>query len=54
VGKAFTLIELLVVIAIIGLLVALLLLVLSRGKAQVQSAACKHQLRRIGWSWGNG
>jgi prepilin-type N-terminal cleavage/methylation domain-containing protein/prepilin-type processing-associated H-X9-DG protein len=44
----FNLIELLVVIAIVGILAALLLPVLSRGKAQAQSAGCKHQLRQIG------
>ncbi|MGP8235633.1 MAG: type II secretion system protein, partial [Limisphaerales bacterium] len=45
---AFTLVELLVVVAIIGILAALLLTALARGKAQGQSAACKNHVRQIG------
>jgi prepilin-type processing-associated H-X9-DG protein/prepilin-type N-terminal cleavage/methylation domain-containing protein len=46
--KAFTLVELLVVAGIIGILAALLLTVVSQGKAEAQSAACKSHLRQIG------
>jgi prepilin-type N-terminal cleavage/methylation domain-containing protein len=44
----FTLVELLVTITIIGVLVALLLPVLSRAKAQARSVTCKNRLHQLG------
>jgi iron complex transport system substrate-binding protein len=46
--RAFTLIELLMVIAIIGILAAMLLPVLSRGKLSAQCAVCQSNLRELG------
>ena len=45
---AFTLIELMVVLGIIGLLAALLLPAMHRGKESAQSALCKGNLRQLG------
>lgn len=46
--RAFTLVELLVTIGIIALLLAILLPVTSRARAQARSSACKAQLTSIG------
>jgi prepilin-type N-terminal cleavage/methylation domain-containing protein len=46
--RAFTLVEMLVVIAIIGILAALLLPVLSRGKQRAQRIQCIGDLKEIG------
>ena len=56
----FTLVELLVVIAVIGVLAAMLLPVLSRGKLSAQRAVCESNLRQLGiaaelyWEDGHG
>ena len=48
IARAVTLIELLVVIAIIGILTALLLPAVGRGKGAAQAAACLSNLHQIG------
>ncbi len=45
---AFTLVELLIVIAVIGVLAAMLLPVLGRGKLSAQCAVCQSNLRELG------
>jgi len=46
--RAFTLIELLIVIAVIGILSAMLLPVLARGRFSAQCAVCQSNLRELG------
>jgi prepilin-type N-terminal cleavage/methylation domain-containing protein/prepilin-type processing-associated H-X9-DG protein len=46
--RAFTLVELLVVIAIIGIISAMLLPVLGKGKLSAQRAACEGNLHQLG------
>ena len=48
--RAFTLLELLVVIAIIGILSAMFLPVLGRGRLSAQRAACESNLRQLGFA----
>jgi prepilin-type N-terminal cleavage/methylation domain-containing protein/prepilin-type processing-associated H-X9-DG protein len=48
----FTLVELLVVMAIISILAAMLLPALARARAQARAAACRSNLKQIGYSMG--
>lgn len=48
---AFTLVELLVVIGIIGILAALLVGPLSRGKGSAKGAVCLNNLKQLGLAW---
>jgi prepilin-type N-terminal cleavage/methylation domain-containing protein/prepilin-type processing-associated H-X9-DG protein len=48
---AFTLVEMLVVIVVIGILAALLLPVVSLGKAKAQAIACSSQIKQLTLAW---
>ena len=48
----FTLVELLVVMAIISILAAMLLPALSRARAQARAAACRSNMKQIGYAYG--
>ena len=48
----FTLVELLVVMAIISILAAMLLPALARARAQARAAACRSNMKQIGYSYG--
>lgn len=50
-GAAFTVVELLVVIAIVSVLLALLMVGLSRSRQSARSLTCLNQLRQIGLSF---
>lgn len=49
--SAFTIVELLVVISIIGLLIALLLPALARGRAASRSSVCASRMHQVGLGW---
>jgi prepilin-type N-terminal cleavage/methylation domain-containing protein len=49
--SAFTLIELLVTVVVIGILAALLLPVISGGKARAQRVACQNNLKQLQTCW---
>jgi prepilin-type N-terminal cleavage/methylation domain-containing protein len=48
----FTLVELLVVMAIISILAAMLMPALARARAQARAAACRSNMKQIGYSYG--